>query len=130
VNRWVRALFSDTLLPTRQEAELFALVSERTGLPIKATSTTEPLGYSLGIGQALLPFLETGVWYYEGEPFGHRVAWLRRPDDKLVVVMGLTSSATTPKDVIAPLYESVLKIFDPNNVTTGVGAPKPPPAGN
>jgi D-alanyl-D-alanine carboxypeptidase len=126
VNRWVRALFSDTLLPARQKAELFALVSETTGLPIAATSAKDPLGYSLGIGQALLPFLKAGVWYYEGEPFGDRVAWLRLPADKLVVVMGLNSSATTPKDLIAPLYESVLKIFEPSNVTTPVGSPNPP----
>ena len=60
-----------------------------------------------------MSFTNQGVWFYEGEPFGDRVAWLRRPNDNLVVVMGLNSAAPVLQDKIAPLYQSVLKIFEP-----------------
>lgn len=36
----------------------------------------------------------------EGEPFGDRVAWLRRPGDNAVVTMGLNSGVSTSEDVV------------------------------
>ena len=127
VTTWVRAIFGDQLLPPAQKAELFSLVSEQTGLPIASTSATDPAGFSLGIAQIWFPNVQGHItWYYEGEPFGDRVAWLKRPDDPLVITLGLNSSAITTRDVVAPLYEGVVAVMEPPVVTDVASQPAPP----
>ncbi len=130
VTRWIRALFSDTLLPPRQKAELFSLVSQASGQPIATTSLADPGGFSLGIGQAWLAGAGTPVWFYQRSTLGYRFAWFRRPGDDLIVVIALNSLATGPDNKLTSLYATVLGTFEPESLINPEAAPPQTNLGN
>jgi D-alanyl-D-alanine carboxypeptidase len=121
VTRWVRALFSDTLLPQRQKTELFSLVSKNSGLPIKATSPNDRHGFSLGIGQDFLVATKNPFWFYLGETYGYEVFWARRAGDDLIVT--IAQNSVTANDNIFSLYLAVLDILEPRRVLNPETAP-------
>jgi hypothetical protein len=121
VTRWVRALFSDTLLPQPQKTELFSLVSEDSGLPIKATSSTDRHGFSLGIGQNWLVATENPLWFYLGETYGYEVFWARRAGDDLIIT--IAQNSVTADDNIFSLYLALLDILEPQSVVNPETAP-------
>ena len=111
IDRWVRDLFSGTLLPSKQQSELFAMVSQNSGQPIAVTTMSDPGGYSLGIAQQWFAFMAAPAWWYQGETWGYRVAWFRRPGDGLVVEIAINSA--NGHDDIAGLYKSVIEVLEP-----------------
>jgi D-alanyl-D-alanine carboxypeptidase len=126
-SRWVRALFSDTLLPPKQKEELFSLVSTVSGQPIAAVSASDPQGFSMGIDQVWATFLASPtVWTYTGQTFGYTVQWFHRPGDELVFLIASNSvSNTAAKIDIPPLYETVFGILEPQSVVDPNAAPPP-----
>ena len=122
VSRWVRALFSDKLLPPKQKEELFSLVSTTSGQPIREVSASDPQGFSLGIIQAWKPFLATPIlWSYTGQTFGCTTSWFRLPGEELVVVIAVNASAAQIETT--SLYERVLGILEPQKVVDPKAAP-------
>jgi D-alanyl-D-alanine carboxypeptidase len=111
VTRWVRALFSDTLLPPRQRAELFSLVSEKTGKHIPTTSPTTGFGFSLGVSQFWSTARATQGWWYQGQTYGNDVMWARLAGDDLIVVVAQNSDSDEGE--ITALYPTVLDILEP-----------------
>jgi D-alanyl-D-alanine carboxypeptidase len=122
VARWVRAIFGDRLLPPRQREELFSLVSTKTGLPIATTSPADPQGFSLGVSQGWLALTGGVVWNYLGENYGYEVLWARRPGDDLVVVVA-QNSATADATPLFSLYQTVLRVLEPQSVIDSGAAP-------
>jgi D-alanyl-D-alanine carboxypeptidase len=127
VSRWVRALFSDTLLPPKQKEQLFSLVSTVSGQPIRVVSPGDPTGFSMGINQVWATFLASPIlWTYTGQTFGNTVLWFHRPGDELVFVIGVNSVPNTAANIdIPPLYETVFGILEPQSVVDPNAAPPP-----
>ena len=63
LTRWARALYTGPMLAPKQRAELFSLVSWKTGKPIAKTSPSDPSGFGLGVVQITTPEVGT-VWSY------------------------------------------------------------------
>jgi D-alanyl-D-alanine carboxypeptidase len=127
VTSWVRALFSDQLLPPQQQTELFSLVSTASGQPTAAASSADPLGFGLGISQCWFPFTGSPLWLYEGKTWGYRAVWYRRPGDDLVVAIAANAAVPFNDDTLASayLYQAVLGILEPQSVNTSVPPPAP-----
>jgi D-alanyl-D-alanine carboxypeptidase len=111
VARWARVLFSHTLLPPRQKAELFSLVSQHTGKHIPTTSLADRAGFSLGVGQNWDVKKATPLWYYQGETFGNNVMWGRLAGDDLIVVVAQNSDPENAQ--IFDLYPKLLDVLEP-----------------
>jgi D-alanyl-D-alanine carboxypeptidase len=126
VNRWVRALFGDTLLPHKQKEELFSLVSTHSGQPIAAISKDDQLGFSMGIFQVWLSSLANPiVWNYTGQSFVNTVSWFQRPGDELVVVIAINGAPAQFDS--GSLYRRVLGILEPQSTVDPNAAPPPTP---
>jgi D-alanyl-D-alanine carboxypeptidase len=91
LTRWARALYTGPMLAPKQRAELFSLVSQKTGKPIARTSPDDPSGFGLGVVQATVPGIGT-IWWYQGESFGYRMIHVYFPRQDAVFAFGLNSS--------------------------------------
>jgi D-alanyl-D-alanine carboxypeptidase len=91
LTRWARVLYTGPILAPKQRAELFSLVSEKTGKPIATTSPSDPSGFGLGVVQTTIPEIGT-VWWYQGESFGYRMIHIYFPRQDAAIVYGLNSS--------------------------------------
>jgi D-alanyl-D-alanine carboxypeptidase len=112
VARWARALYVGPMLAPKQRAELLTLVSMKTGKPIKTTSDSDPNGFGLGVVQLRSSPFGT-VWFYEGETYGYRMAYLYFPHQDAVVALGLNSATSLSQDaggkLAVALYETLHK---------------------
>lgn len=106
VTRWVRALYGCRLLPAKQCAELKDLVSMKTGRPIAQTTPSDPRGFGLGVGEALMPKIGR-VWFYEGMTLGYRVTQVQLPKSGAILSVGLNSQPDAKDDNIGDLMNRI-----------------------
>jgi D-alanyl-D-alanine carboxypeptidase len=106
---WERILYTKSLLPPKQRAELFSLVSTRTGRPIERTSAADPVGFGLGVQQGTNPKVGT-FWSYLGGTFGFRALHLYVPETGVIIAIALNSQPTESRigALGLTLYETVL----------------------
>jgi len=107
---WERALYGEDLLPPKQRAELFSLVSTKTGLPIDRTSAADPSGFGLGVQQVTDPKLGT-FWVYEGGTFGVRSLHVYLPASGVIFALGLNSQPTHSQlpVLLVTLYDTLAR---------------------
>ena len=119
MTRWERALYSGSLLPAEQQAELLSLVSTQTGQPIERTSLDDPTAFGLGTAQLTVPGLGT-AWYYEGGTAGFRTLHVYLPESGVIVAFGANSA--TADDQISLLLESVVRTLVEQGLVSLPGA--------
>jgi D-alanyl-D-alanine carboxypeptidase len=105
-SRWERAMYSGSLLPARQQAELLSLVSVADGQPIDRTSPADRDGYGLGVQQRTSDVFGT-YWWYEGGTLGFRSLHQYFPESGVIVAMGLNSQPGTSNDMILYMAAAV-----------------------
>ena len=111
--RWARAMYAGKVLPPRQQRELEALVSMKTGKPIDHVNTADPTGFGLGVVQATQPALGT-YWFYQGETLGYRMIHVWLPKSNTVFALGLNSQppgAQEPqvRSLIVKIYQELVR---------------------
>jgi D-alanyl-D-alanine carboxypeptidase len=97
LTRWTRALYTGPMLAPKQRAELFSLVSQKTGKPLAKTTLSDPSGFGLGVAQSTAPAIGT-VWSYLGETAGYRVFLVYFPRQDAVIAFGLNSAPDSKED--------------------------------
>ncbi len=108
LTHWCRALYSGPILAPKQRAELFTLVSLRTGKPIATTTASEPRGFGLGVAQMTMPQLGT-VWFYEGMTLGYRMIHIYFPKQDAVIAFGLNSQPDSKQNESQKLGLAIYK---------------------
>jgi len=104
---FLRALYQGALLAPTQRRELLSIVSDRTGMPIDSTSSDDPVGFGLGVGQITSPLVDGTVWYYEGETLGYRMTYAYFLQANVVFAVGLNSQPTSSDDNIRFLVHAI-----------------------
>jgi len=110
VDRWMRAVFGGKVVPPKQQKEWTALVSTKTGEPIKTVSADDPGGFALGLAYRILGDLGA-QWFYEGSSLGYRTLYVWIADHDLMITVQTNSQPPegTDKigDAVNALYEVV-----------------------
>lgn len=81
---WVEILLNGHLLPKKQQDEIQALVSQKTGLPIQASETSAVPAYSLGLAEQYSKKWGE-VWFYQGVTSGYSTIYFYLPQSDTIV---------------------------------------------
>lgn len=108
LTHWVRALYHGTVLKPRQQQELQALVSLRTGKPISDITPGDARGFGLGVGRDMLPGMGK-FWFYEGETLGYRMIYVWFPKSDVIVAVGINSQPNARDNHSQQLMQAVYR---------------------
>ncbi|HEV3092359.1 MAG TPA: serine hydrolase domain-containing protein [Candidatus Cybelea sp.] len=105
---WARQLYTGPMLPPKQRAELFSLVSTKTGKPLAEVSEAEPRGFGLGVARMMAPGMPP-IWFYEGESLGFRTVQYYLTTEDVAVAFSFNSRPAGAKDDAGKLAQAVYK---------------------
>jgi D-alanyl-D-alanine carboxypeptidase len=109
VDRWMRAVFRGRVMPPKQQAEWMALVSTKTGEPIADVTADDPVGFSLGLGKAVLGSLGAH-WFYQGETLGYRTLYVWFDTDDLMITLQTNSQPAPEANKLRDLVDAIYSI--------------------
>jgi D-alanyl-D-alanine carboxypeptidase len=98
LDRWIRDLFSRRVFPQQQLDEMTSLVSEKTGLPIRAVSAEDPAGFGLNLARMHAPEPGGALWFYQGTTLGFRAIFAYWPQHDLVITAVTNSQPPDGED--------------------------------
>jgi D-alanyl-D-alanine carboxypeptidase len=107
ITHWARSLYESNLLPQQQRAELFSLVSTKTGKSIPTTTPKDPEGFGLGVIQMDNPTAGK-VWFYQGTTLGYRMLHIFVPASGLVLAIGVNSQPSDSENGLGKLTDAIL----------------------
>ena len=99
---WIRAVFEKRVFPATQLEEMTALVSNKTGLPLRDVAADDPGGFGLGLGRSYRKELGGAYWFYEGETLGFRTIFAYWPQFDLLITGSVNSRAPNGEDKLGP----------------------------
>ena len=99
---WIRAVFEKRVFPAKQLEEMTALVSNKTGLPLRDVTADDPGGFGLGLGRFYRKELGGAYWFYEGETLGFRTIFAYWPQYNLLITGSVNSRAPNGEDKFGP----------------------------
>ncbi len=99
---WIRAVFGKRVFPAKQLDEMTALVSNKSGLPLREVTADDPAGFGLALGRSYRKELGGAYWFYEGETMGFRTIFAYWPQYDLVITGSVNSRPPNGKDQFGP----------------------------
>jgi D-alanyl-D-alanine carboxypeptidase len=95
---WERALYDGRILPAAQQRQLTSLVSKRTGRSIRSVTPSDPMGFGLGVKQAIYPVIGR-AWYYDGATWGYIVLHVFVPRTGIAFAVAVNSDYDDASDL-------------------------------
>jgi len=99
---WIRAVFEKRVFPEKQLEEMTALVSNKTGLPLRDVTADDPGGFGLGLVRFYRKELGGAYWFYEGETLGFRTIFAYWPQYDLLITGSVNSRPPNGEDQFGP----------------------------
>jgi D-alanyl-D-alanine carboxypeptidase len=113
--KWVRAVFGMRVLPSKQLAEMTALVSQKTGRPIAEVSPSDPRGFGLDLGRVYDKAMGGTFWFYQGDTLGFRTIFAYWPQYDLLITGGTNSQPPEGEDRFGPqVFGAAFHLAVPN----------------
>lgn len=90
---WIKSLFTPNLVLTESELlEMKSLISQESGRPVPALSTSDPVGFGLGIRAQFGPGFNASYYIYQGMTLGYRAIYFYYPERQTLISITVNSS--------------------------------------
>lgn len=111
VIKWVRALFTGSVLDEAQKEKLLQLHSTKTGSAIIQVSQEDPEAFGLGV--VVKYNGADSFWFYEGKTMGFRALYMYVPSNGIIIACAFNSSPDGQNDhaheLLLATYHKVMR---------------------